>query len=307
MADGAFPPRSCTPAVGVAAFLAIALLGCGLTAKQKLAVSAFSRSTVTLGEATSAELKVFRTDGIEANAQVLLLRGEVDTPGLPKVASLDRGYELARIQPILRAADALAAYGKTLAALAGDSQAGSLQKAGTDLLQSLGPLPGAETLGPGQADAFGTVTRGIGGWWTGPRRKRALVALVEQFDPALDRLCDRLVQDFSAGPTRAKGWVYLQLQLATDRLEAAAFDRFNAATTYATRKEALDAYRLAGELRAHRDEACSRISGTAAAMKKAHSGLLGSLQDGAPAMEDLQAFVERAGELQSAMTLLLHP
>jgi hypothetical protein len=303
MPEGAFSPRSRAATAAPAALLAFCLLGCGLTAKQKLALTAFSGSAVTLGEATSEEMKAFRADGMEANAQVLLLKGEPDTPGLPKLASLDRGYELARVQPLVRTADALAAYGRTLAALTGNTQAGALKKASSDFLQSLGQLSGAEAPGQVQLDAFGRAVQDLDGWWLEPKRRQALVLLVNQFGPALAKLCDRLVQDFSTA--HAKGWVYLQLQLTTERLEAAAFDHFSASTTYPTRKEALDAFRLASDLRAHREEACSRISGAAAALKKAHAKLTGGLQDGSLSLEDLQDLAERTADLRAAMDILL--
>ncbi len=306
MPEGHSPLKSLAATLGAGCLLIVSLVGCGLTSKQKLALTSFSRSVVTLGEATSAEMQVFRADGIQANVQVLLLRGETVTPGLPKLASLDRGYELSRVQPVIRAADALAAYGKTLAALTGNTQADDLKKAGMDFMQSLSQLPEAKDLGQAQFDAFGTVIQEVGGLWVGCKRKQALVLLVDRFGPAMDKLCDRLSQDFSAGPTRAKGWIYLQLELSNDRLEAAAFDHFSASTTYPARKEGLDAYRLASDLRAHRDEACSRISSLAAALKKAHAKVVLSLQDGNPAIEDLQELGERASDLKSAMELLLH-
>jgi len=306
MPYGTFSPRGRIPTCAVAGLLTIAILGCGLTGKQKLALTAFSRSTVTLGEATSTEMKAFRTDGLEANAQVLLLKGETDTPGLPRLTSLDRGYELARVQPVIRAGEALAAYGKTLAALTSSTQADTLKRASTDFLQSLGQLSDTQAPGLAQLDAFGTAVQDISGWWIEPRRRQALVLLVDRFGPAMDKLCDRLAQDFAAGPTRAKGWVYLQLQLAVERLEAAAFDHFSASTTYPARKEALDAYRLAGVLRDHRDEACARISTAATALKKAHSKLAGSLRDGELSLQDLQELAERTSDLKSAMDILLH-
>ena len=294
------------PALCLGACLLLASLGCGLTAKQKATLADFSKSAATVGEAASTEMQAFRDQGIQANTQVLLLKGETTVPGLPKLSSLDRGYELSRVQPVIRAAGALAAYGKTLAALTSDTQTADLKKASTDLVQSLGQLPEAKEIPPEQLGAFGTVIQEVGGLWIEHKRQKAVVLLVEQFSPAVDKLCDRLIEDFSAGPTQAKGWVYLQLQLTNDRLEAAAYDHFLASTTYAQRGEALTAYQLTSTLRSHRDEICSRISGAALAMKKVNASLAASLRDSRPSSEDLKDLGERAKALESALEILLH-
>jgi hypothetical protein len=282
-------------------------VGCGLTAKQKMALADFSRSAATVGEATSMEMQVFREKGIQANTQILLLKGEPKVEGLPTLASLDRGYELGRVQPIIRAAQALAAYGKTMAALTNDTQTDELKKASTDLVQSIGQLPEARGhLGQEQLDAFGTIVQDIGSLWVEHKRKQALVMLVDRFGPAVDKLCDRLIQDFSSGPTQARGWVYLQLQLSNDLLEGSAYYYFRSSSTYGERQAALNAYLLTADLRAHRDEVCSRISAAAAAMKKANATLMLSIHDDRPASEDLKALGERAKSLKSAMDILVH-
>jgi len=294
-------------ALGAACLLTAASLGCGLTARQKLVLADFSKSAATVGEATSGELKTFREKGIQANTQVIVLKGESPIPGLPQLGSLDRGYELSRVQPVIRAADALAAYGQTMAALVNDTQTSDIKKASTDLMQSLGQLPEVKAhLAAEQLDAFGTVIQEIGGIWVERKRKQAVLMLVDRFGPAVDRLCDRLIQDFSAGPTPAKGWVYLQLQLTTERLEVAVYDQFTASATYRDRQLALDTYLLTNDLRAHRDEVCARISEAAAAMKRANASLMRTIHEDQPSMEELKELSERAGTLQSALVILRH-
>ncbi len=294
-------------ALGMAVLWVAVGLGCGLTAKQKMALADFSRSAATVGDAASTEMQVFRDKGIQANTQILLLKGEPKVEGLPTLDSLDRGYELSRVQPVIRAAQTLAAYGKTMAALTNDSQTDELKKASTDLIQSIGQLPEAKGhLGPEQLDAFGTVVQDLGSLWVEHKRKQALVMLVDRFGPAVEKLCDRLTQDFSSGPTQARGWVYLQLQLTNDLLEGSAYSYFRSSATYGERQVALNAYLLTADLRAHRDEVCSRISAAAAAMKKANATLMLSIHDDRPSSEDLKALGERAKSLQSAMNILLH-
>ena len=292
--------------LGTVCLTVLASLGCGLTARQKLVLADFSRSAATVGEATSTEIKTFREKGIQANTQVLVLRGESTVAGLPTLSSLDRGYELSRVQPVIRAAEALAAYGQTMSALVNDTQTADIKQASTNLMQSIGQIPEAKAhLGQEQLNAFGTVIQEVGGLWVEDKRKKAVLMLVDRFGPAVDRVCDRLIQDFSAGPTPAKGWVYLQLQVTSERLEVAVQDQFAASTTFRERQQGLETYLLASDLRAQRDDLCSQVSSAAAAMKKANAVLMRTIHEDLPSTEDLQDFRDRARTLKSALDILL--
>jgi hypothetical protein len=291
----------------MAILLAALGLGCGLTAKQKLALATFSHSAATVGEVTASEMKTFREQGIQANTQVLLFKGESPVANLPKLDSLDRGYELKRIQAVTDAAGALAAYGQTLGALAGDTPTADLKKASTDLLHSLGQVPEVKAqVSQSQMDAVGTVIQDVGGFWIEYKRRQAALALVDRFGPAVDRLCDRLIQDFSSGPTQARGWVYLQLQVTQERLEVAAHGHFSTVATYADRKLAMDAYLLTQDLKSHRDEVCGKISEAAAAMKKANAALQQSIHQDTPSPDDLMDLAAKAQALKAAFAIL-HP
>ena len=103
-------------------FLALAVLlatlgGCALTAQQKAAVSQFSRSATTLGDVTSSELIAMRGDTMKMTIERLLLGGKSKDPNLGDQTSLNRGFELKRVETVSGATRALAAYGNSLAAL----------------------------------------------------------------------------------------------------------------------------------------------------------------------------------------------
>src|SRR5262245_64181010 len=125
-------------------FLAVALVlltGCALSARQKAAVGQFSDSAATLGDVTSSQLKAMRDGTVEMTKQRLLLAGRSRDPNLGDQASLDRGFEVSRVETVSGAAQALAAYGKSLAALINDSQSAELQAASRDLVARLVRVP----------------------------------------------------------------------------------------------------------------------------------------------------------------------
>ena len=94
-----------------ALFVAVALLlltGCALSSKQKAAVGQFSSSAATLGDVTSSELKAMRDGTVEMTKQRLLLAGKSRDPNLGDQTSLDRGFEVNRVETVSGAAQALA-------------------------------------------------------------------------------------------------------------------------------------------------------------------------------------------------------
>lgn len=202
--------------------LAVALVlptGCALYARQKAAVGQFSESATTLGDVTSSQLKAMRDGTVEMTKQRLLLAGKSRDPNLGDQTSLDRGFEVSRVETVSGAAQALAAYGKSLAALVNDSQSAELQAASRDLVASLGRVPEAkERLSDKQLEAIGTVVQEVGGLWVESKRKEAVTTIVREARPAVDRLCDLLARDFAPGT----GWVALQLQVIEDPLIAEA-------------------------------------------------------------------------------------
>src|SRR5690349_22501120 len=119
-------------------FLTVVLLcmasGCALNDAQNAAVSQFGSSAAALGEITSSELIAMRDDAIKMNSERLALGGKNRNSKLADETSLDRGFELNRVETISGATTALAAYGRTLSALADDTQTAELKKATNDFV-----------------------------------------------------------------------------------------------------------------------------------------------------------------------------
>lgn len=293
----AFPRR----AFSLAAALAL-LTGCALSATQKAAVGQFSDSATTLGDVTSSQLKAMRDGTVEMTKQRLLLAGKSRDPNLGDQTSLDRGFEVSRVETVSGAAQALAAYGKSLAALVNDSQSAELHAASRDLVASLGRVPEAkERLSDRQLEAIGTVVQEVGGLWVEWKRKQAVTTIVREARPAVDRLCDLLARDFAPGT----GWVALQLQVIEDPLIAEATNVLYDGRSYDERKRASDAIDLVHGNRMRRTEVLKRVTDAAAAMKKANAALAQAVESSAWSAQDIQAFAERAQSLRAAVKLIV--
>jgi len=288
----------------IAVSLAVALLlltGCALSTKQKAAVSQFSDSAATLGDVTSSQLKAMRDGTVEMTKQRLLLAGRSRDPKLGDQASLDRGFEVSRVETVTSAAQALAAYGKSLAALVTDSQSAELQAASRELVASLGRVPEAkEKLSDKQLEAIGTVVQEVGGLWIEVKRKEAVTTIVRESRPAIDRLCDLLARDFAPGT----GWVALQLQVIEDPLIAEATNVLYDGRSYDERKRASDAIELVHGNRMRRTEVLKRVTDAATAMKKANEALAQAVEDSTWSAQDIQAFAERAQSLRAAVKII---
>jgi hypothetical protein len=286
-------------------FLAVALVlltGCALSARQKAAVGQFSESAATLGDVTSSQLKAMRDGTVEMTKQRLLLAGRSRDPNLGDQTSLDRGFEVSRVETVSGAAQALAAYGKSLAALVNDSQSAELQAASRDLVASLGRVPEAkERLSDKQLEAIGTVVQEVGGLWVEWKRKEAVTTIVREARPAVDRLCDLLARDFAPGT----GWVALQLQVIEDPLIAEATNVLYDGRSYDERKRASAAIDLVHGNRMRRTEVLKRVTDAAAAMKKANAALAQAVESSAWSAQDIQAFAERAQSLRAAVKIIV--
>jgi hypothetical protein len=276
--------------------------GCALSANQKAAVSQFSDSATTLGNVSSSELKAMRDDTIKMTTERLLLGGRSSDPNLGDPTSLDRGFELKRVETISGATRALAAYGKSLAALVDDTQSAELKAASNEFVASLGRVPAAkEKLSDKQLEAIGTAVQEVGGLWVEWKRKQALTTIVKESRQAVDQLCDLLARDFDP----RTGWVAQQLLVIEAPLVGQASDALASARTYTDRKTTLEAFRLAQSSRMRRTEVVTRVADAAKAMKKANDSLVQAAENAAWSTQDIQSFAERARSLQSAVKTIV--
>jgi hypothetical protein len=276
--------------------------GCALSAKQKAAVSQFSDSAATLGDVTASQLKAMRDGTVQMTMERLLLGGKSRDPNLGDLASLERGFELNRVETVSGATRALAAYGKSLAALVNDSQSSELKAASNEFVASVGRVPEVrEKLSDKQLEAIGIVIEEVGGLWIEWKRKQAVTTIVRESRQAVDQLCDLLARDFAP----ENGWVALQLQVIEVPLIAEATNVLYDGRSYVERRMASAAIRLAHESRMRRTEVLKRVTDGATAMKKANGALAQAVEDSAWSIRDIQSFAERAQSLQAAVKIIV--
>ena len=284
------------------ALVLVPFAGCALTAQQKAAVSQFSGSATALGDVTSSQLNAMRDDTMRMTIERLLLGGKSKDPNLGDQTSLDRGFDVERVETVLGATQALAAYGKSLAALVEDTQLAELKAASNEFVASLGRVPTAkEHLSDEKLQAIGTVVEEVGGLWIEWKRKQAVTTIVNNSKGAVEHLCDLLVRDFDP----KNGWVALQLQIIEDPLMAEATNGLNDGRTYNDRKIALEAFRLVHDSRMSRTQVLPRVTDAATAMKKANSALANAIAESAWSFQDIQDFAEKAQSLQTAVTIIV--
>jgi len=276
--------------------------GCALTAKQKVAVRQFGGSAATLGDVTSSELRAMRDDTVKMTIERLLLGGESKDPNLGDQTSLDRGFEVKRIETVSGATRALAAYGKSLEALVDDMQSAELITASNEFVASLGRVPTMkEQLSDKQLESIGTVIQDVGGFWIEWKRKQAITTIVKESQNAVEHLCDLLIRDFDPD----KGWVAKQLQIVEDPLMAEATNALKDGRTYNDRKIALEAFQFAHGSRMRRTEVLKRVIDSATAMKKANGTLVQAVTNSAWSFQDIQDFAQKSYSLQTAVKIIV--
>lgn len=279
--------------------------GCALTNNQKMAVSQFSASAATLGDVTSAELGAMRENTVKMTMERLLLSGKSKDPRLGDQTSLDRGFELKRVETVTAATTALAAYGKSLAALVDDTQSAEFKTASNAFVASLGHVPTTKDyIDDQQLEAIGTVMQDVGGFWIEWKRQQAVKVIVAAAQKSIEHLCDLLIRDFNPGNDRGegKGWITLQLQIVEDPLMAEATNGLYDSRTYHDRQPALKAFRLAHDSRMRRTEVLQRVMDGAAAMKLANAALVHALANSTWSFHDIQDFSQKVRSLHIAVT-----
>jgi len=276
--------------------------GCALSAKQKAAIHQFSDSAATLGDVTSSELQAMRNGAVKMTIERLLLGGKSKDPNLGDQTSLDRGFELSRLEAVAGATQTLAAYGKTLSALVDNTQAGDLNAASQEFVASLGRVSEAHMrLTDEQLEEIGTAIQEVGTLWIEWKRKRAVTTIVKGSQGAVDHLCDLLIRDFDP----KKGWVALQLHVIEDPLLAESTNALYDGGTYSEREIALDAFRLAHGSKMRRTEILTRVVDAALAMKQANRAVVGAINGPGWSTQDIRVFAERARSLKNAAHLIV--
>ena len=188
------------------ALLCLGLTGCGLTVRQRAAISKFSATTTALAGQVEENL-------IQTRDDVVALRTGMFQLGVTGVsqADLDGGLDVKQLEKRLRAAAALKRFGRLLETLATDTQTGELQAASDNFVTSLRQVQGVN-VSDAKAEAIGQVIARVGGLFIEAKRKKALQSVIIESQKPLLKLADLMAED--ASPTNA---AWLGLLVATDK------------------------------------------------------------------------------------------
>lgn len=291
--------------LAIAIATVVSTTGCGLTAAQKAAVSQFARASATLGGVTTTEIVRMRDSAVVMNSEYLKLVGRPPQKNLAGPDTLDRGFDVERVEALTALASVLRAYGKSLLSLVDDSQSATLKASADSLVSSLGRIDTVkEHLTGEQLSAVGVLVQEVGGLFIEWKRRNAVVGLVVEYHGAIDHVCDLLIRDFRPGPDEP-GWVTLQLQVITDLLRGAAVDAFDKGSTYEARAKTFTALTALHTARMRREEIVKRVHEAAVAMKAANAALVNAVERNETSRKDLEAFGTRADALYSAVELLI--
>ncbi len=274
--------------------LLIGAFGCGLTVAQQEATRKFGWASITVGEFTMSELPRMRETTMVLNTASVSIGGTAD-PG-----DLDGPADPNTIPTRVLAAEALASYGRLLVALVEETQAQELQKAADEFVASAARASESD-LSDAQLQAAGRIVTAIGRRIVEYEKSRALKAIVPEYRPVIDELCDLLRLDFlKTGLRLAQG-----LDVAAVRLQADAdivlADRRAPETQRAAAAEAL---RMADVARARTDIVYREAVQALDALKKANAQLVEALASDQFGIADVQAFAHEAQGLHAAAMAL---
>jgi hypothetical protein len=273
--------------------------GCALTAEKRTAVTAFGTASAALGTLVSKEVVAMRDDILKMNTELVLFSGQKENQY--GIDLLDKNFEPESVDPVIKGAQALAAYGAALSALVNDTESAGLVKATTDLTASFGEIPAyVASFSAEQQGAIGSVIQSLGGFWLESKRKHAVEVIVRDSQGSVDRMCDLLIKDFSESDDGFFG----KLTIPTGTLRRLASDEFKKAGSYSERLPALAAYRLAQQNDFRKKNVLKKISTSAIALKKANTELAKVIGDQTLTVSEIQSFVSAVRDLKSSIALI---
>jgi len=273
---------------------ALALAACGLTVAQRSAVGQFAGASAASGEFAASELPHMREAAINLDAASAVLRGRTDLgklagPFTPEVIAVR-----------VAAAEALQSYGRLLQALVEDTQQAQLAAASSHFVASFKNVAG-KSLSDGQYQALGTAVEVIGGFIVERKKKEALMQIVPQVKPDVDKLCDLFIADFSGTGLQ------LGQQLAAD-IDALTADLSIALAelprSFSDRSFVVQAQALVDRENARAQANSAHAKDTFTRLKQANAQLANVLASETASIEDIVALAKQVQAWASARQAL---
>jgi hypothetical protein len=203
-----------------AAFTLLAFLilpGCsffgGLSQQQKAAVAHFGKTSAAISNSVPPELASMRNRTVRMRIDELSVIYPVPQKW-PTYRDLDKDFEPSTLQARVAAAQALAAYGNLLEALATSSDSSALKQAVGNFRGSVSSLT-QRSLSVQELDGISQAVEVVAGIYIESRRAEALKTIVEETRKQTTALCTLLAADFDPNG----GNLMSAVKLAASRLE----------------------------------------------------------------------------------------
>jgi hypothetical protein len=268
-------------------------LGCGLTEIQREAVTHFGNSATSLGGFAAGELPQLRDTAIAMN------KADIAIGGSRKIGDLERNVEADDVVRRVKAAEALRNYGTLLTSLATDTEADALKKASDDFVNSVKSVS-EKKLSDAQLEALGEIVRQIGSWVVEHKKANAIKAIVPTVQPDIDALCGLLADDLN--PTG--GHLAQEVDATIIRVESDVDDALGGRATFAERGVAIDAAGRAMEARARLAQVDAPAVAAFGTLKKGNDELVGTLQENALTLKDIEEVAQEAEAVTTAAKAL---
>ncbi len=274
--------------------------GCGLTAAQKASVQNFGLASSTASKIAADELVAMRNDTIAMNTHRIELIGL--SPKYPGLDKLQGEFKPDDVLTILKAINAIKAYGAALDALVKDTQRDELSKAATNLTSSIDSLPNSYvTVTKDQQDAIQKLVVEIGSMAVDEKKKTVVKEIVTKYKDQIAKLAGLLSNEFDETPGNTLAASFL---VTSSRSIVISVDALNKCRDVICREKAVGNYNEAKAGQEKGKVVSTNVSKAFADLKKANVELLEKIKKDEYEEKDIKEFAATVKILVEASKVL---
>lgn len=283
------------------ASIAQCLIGCGLTADQRKAVTSFSSSASDLGSASGEEFSQMQGTAVKLNTALY-------SGGDPAISSEIRqglyrnlygNFTPDRMALRIQLAQNLQKFGTLLNQLATTSETDQLSNAAGNLSANLKSLPpNLRFVSDNNADAIEKVVEEVGGILVEYKRKNAIRSIIELYNPQIIGACNLIHDDFDISQPHLGE----QMNLVNGRLLQSTISTLRQEPDNpAVRSEGISDYALAYQTKAHIDTVYSSIMKSSTRCISADQALVKAMSSEEFSPDDIVSFETEVQQLVAAL------
>jgi len=283
------------------ASIAQCLIGCGLTADQRKAVTSFSSSASDLGSASGEEFSQMQGTAVKLNTALY-------SGGDPAISSEIRqglyrnlygNFTPDRMALRIQLAQNLQKFGTLLNQLATTSETDQLSNAAGNLSANLKSLPpNLRFVSDNNADAIEKVVEEVGGILVEYKRKNAIRSIIELYNPQIIGACNLIHDDFDISQPHLGE----QMNLVNGRLLQSTISTLRQEPDNpVVRSEGISDYALAYQTKAHIDTVYSSIMKSSTRCISADQALVKAMSSEEFSPDDIVSFETEVQQLVAAL------